>query len=161
MSILMIDAGARFGSISSVMRKRAFFLLSCGVLLLAGCRKAPEPSPSPVAYDPRPLKAAPRFEGRYEGYQEGIIGDGNLAVLFFYSGSDDLSRQYDGLLANWFTAGEFPVSMYRVDFDAAGELRELYGVEQPHTFVGIDGSGNVFSIVDDPSEKAIRELLVL
>ena len=143
------------------MHRRAYLLLSCSLLLLAACRKAPEAPQAPVAVDNRLFKASPAIRGQYGPYDEGIIGNGNLSVLFFYSAGDELSRQYDGLLANWFTKGEFPVSVYRVDFDAAWELRDRFGVEQPHTFLGIDGSGNVFQTVDDPSEKAIREMLAL
>lgn len=144
------------------MHKRAFFLFSCSLLLLGACRKAPEvPKAPPAAVDTRPVKRGPEFHGEYGAYRDGIIGNGMLSVIFFHAAGDPESKNYDALLTNWFLTGDFPVSVYRVDFDDAGGLLDRYSVEHAHTFVKIDGSGNPFEWVKEPTEKSVRELLTL
>lgn len=96
--------------------------------------------------------------GAYLEYKEGVIGSGR-AVLFFHADWCPLCRSQDGELKRWYAAQEFPLSVYKIDFDDNVALRTRYGVTYQHTFVLIDEEGNAIRTIQGPSDTELIDLL--
>lgn len=153
---------------------RIFFSV---ILLLAACaprRQLPTP-PSPLPSDMSvvepedPAAAMPLpgddavdemlVSGVYMPYEEGFIGDGEPAVLFFHAVWCPTCKRVDEMLTQWYEEEDFPLSVYQVDYDSAQELKARYGVTSQHTFVLVDGEGNALQMLTAPSDSDLRALL--
>lgn len=97
--------------------------------------------------------------GVYMPYEEGFIGDGEPAVLFFHATWCPICKRADELLTQWYEEEDFPLSVYQVDYDSAEDLKARYGVTYQHTFVLVDGEGNALRVLTAPSDSALRALL--
>lgn len=95
----------------------------------------------------------------YAAYSEGVIGNGEGAILFFAASWCPICNKHDKALQSWYASNEFPISTYRVDFDAALELKKRYGVVQQHTFVRIDAEGNAVKTVSGPTDEMLLDLI--
>ncbi|MDA1208859.1 MAG: thioredoxin family protein [bacterium] len=97
--------------------------------------------------------------GTYTSYYNGVIGNGEPAVLFFHAAWCPYCQKNDALLNNFYDTGDFPLSTYKIDYDTASELKSRFGVVQQDTFVVIDGAGNKVSSKSFPSEDALRAMI--
>lgn len=144
-------------------------------LLLAACaprrQLLPPPPPSealpietgdPAAAMPLPGDDAVDemlVSGVYMPYEEGFIGDGEPAILFFHATWCPTCKRADEVLTQWYEEEDFPLSVYQVDYDSAQELKAQYGVTSQHTFVLVDGEGNAVRSLVGPSDSDLRTLL--
>lgn len=101
---------------------------------------------------------APRI-GRYMAYSDGSIPTGEPVVLFFHASWCPSCKAADTNLTQWYGSEGFPLSVYKVDYDTHTTLRDQYGVTHQHTFVKIDGNGNVLKVVVGPTNAALQSLL--
>ena len=99
------------------------------------------------------------FGGEYMTYQDGVIGNGEESVLFFHAAWCPYCIANDASLDEWYQSEVFPVSVYKIDYDTATELKQRFGVTQQDTFIRIDGDGNEIKRIGFPSESALRDLL--
>lgn len=63
------------------------------------------------------------------------------------------------MLRTWYDDGGFPISVYKVDYDTASDLKVRFGVVQQSTFVRLDGDGNIVRTVSFPSPDILKNLL--
>ena len=103
--------------------------------------------------------AMKKESGQYVAYSDGVIGNGQKSVLFFHAPWCPACKQNDEYLSDWYGSEEFPVSVYKVDYDTASELKKKYGITGQDTFVQIDGAGNAITQARFPSQSALRGLL--
>lgn len=75
----------------------------------------------------------------YRAYEDGVIGNGQESVLFFYAAWCPYCQANDHRLLTW--SGPLPVTVYKVDYDAETELKNRYGIATQDTFIRIDGTG--------------------
>lgn len=95
----------------------------------------------------------------YLAYHEGVIGNGERAVLFFHAAWCPFCRTADIDLKAIYGAGQASVNTYRIDYDTATELRKRYGVTYQHTFVVIDGEGNAKKTIQGATKAQLEELV--
>lgn len=103
--------------------------------------------------------AMEKSSGQYVAYKDGVIGNGQKSVLFFHATWCPACKQNNEYLTQWYGSEEFPVSVYKVDYDTATELKKQYGITGQDTFVQIDGSGKAIAQARFPSQSALRGLL--
>ena len=80
-------------------------------------------------------------------------------MLFFHAAWCPVCKRVDGLLEQWYEEEDFPLTVYKVDYDSQPELRARYGVTYQHTFVLIDGEGKAVKTLTAPSDNDLRALL--
>lgn len=97
--------------------------------------------------------------GVYMPYEEGFIGDGEPAVLFFHATWCPICKRTDEVLTQWYEEEDFPLSVYQVDYDSAEDLKARYGVTYQHTFVLVDGEGNAVKVLPAPRDEDLKALL--
>lgn len=98
--------------------------------------------------------------GVYTAYYDGVVGNGQTSVLFFYAAWCPYCRTHDTALNAWYNGDPNPaISTYKIDFDTAEALKAQFGVVQQDTFVVIDGQGNVVQTLSFPSDAAIEALI--
>jgi thiol-disulfide isomerase/thioredoxin len=103
---------------------------------------------------------AMKKKGAYVAYKDGIIGNGEIAVLFFHAAWCPICKRVDGEIIDWYAAGgDGFLNVYKVDYDSSIDLRQRYGVTYQHTFVKIDGQGNVIEQVQGPTDAQLMVLL--
>ena len=90
---------------------------------------------------------------------DAAIGNGDPALLFFYASWCGYCQAKDGLLKTMYGENEFALSVYKVDYDTAEDLKERYGVFQQDTVVRIDESGEAQESVLGATEADLRKLL--
>jgi len=126
------------------------------------------PIPKKVIVNQRPLRslrkassssASTRTQQTYLLYKEGVIGNGQTSVLFFFASWCPRCIETDNALRDIFGTGTVPVSAYKIDFDDGGELRTRFGVSKEHTFVKIDGKGQMIGKIYGPSVGDLRTFL--
>ncbi|MDO8648523.1 MAG: thioredoxin family protein [Candidatus Peregrinibacteria bacterium] len=98
-------------------------------------------------------------KGVYTAYADGVIGNGKKSVLFFHAGWCPICKSAEADLKQWYSEEGFPLTTYKVDYDAETELKTKYGVTYQHTFVVIDGQGNVVQKLQGPSDAELQALL--
>lgn len=151
------------------MRLTTFMVAAAVTVLLAGCvpNEAPDAVPSSPAVSP-PQTAAPTSDasgdgepaaqpGAYLDYYDGAIDEtAGTKVLFFHASWCPKCRALDAdILAN-----EIPddVTIFKVDFDTATELRQRYGVTLQTTIVYVDDDGDALAkgvLYDDTTLAAL------
>ena len=112
--------------------------------------------------DSQPVAKSARVmnKGAYVAYRDGVIGNGETSVLFFHAAWCPICKREDANLANWFsTQADTLLTVFKVDYDSSSELKQRYGVTYQHTFVKIDGKGNMLEKVQGPSQAQLMQLL--
>lgn len=100
--------------------------------------------------------------GTYTDYQENSIAStGGTKILFFHAQWCPQCRQLEASIK----AGNIPadVTILKVDYDHAQELRQKYGVTLQTTLVKVDDQGNLvkkFIAYDDPTLDALKAQLL-
>lgn len=99
-------------------------------------------------------------KGSYIDYKQGVIGGGKAVVLFFYSPLSPKSESDDKMLRVWYMGDDRPeLSVYKVDFATAEDLKQRYKVLEDHTYVKIDPRGKMLSRLFSPSAGDLRDFL--
>jgi thiol-disulfide isomerase/thioredoxin len=103
-------------------------------------------------------------KGVYTAYTPAALTDGKTKVLFFHAGWCPVCKAGDAKLKEWYGADGFPLTVYKVDYDSNVDLRSQYGGSQygvtyQHTFVKVDGQGNLIEKIQGPSDSALQTLL--
>jgi thiol-disulfide isomerase/thioredoxin len=98
--------------------------------------------------------------GTYVDYAEGVVGNGETSMLFFYASWCGYCQAKDVLLSEIYSEEAIPnVTTYKVDFDTEEALKAQYGVAMQDTFILIDGEGNVIEEIPGASEEDIRGMI--
>lgn len=97
--------------------------------------------------------------GQYTAYTDGVIGNGEPAVLFFYATWCPACQANDARLQEWYGAEQLPVTTYKIDYDNSSDLKSRYGVVQQDTFVRIDGNGDAQQTTSFPDETSLRDII--
>jgi thioredoxin 1 len=100
--------------------------------------------------------------GAYTDYRSDVLTNGQEKVLFFHAAWCPICRTQDTELKAWYgsDAGKF-VTTYKVDYDTEKDLKAKYGVTYQHTFVRVDGQGNVLTKVQGPNDEQLTALLTI
>jgi thiol-disulfide isomerase/thioredoxin len=98
-------------------------------------------------------------KGVYTAYSEGILENGTTKVLFFHAAWCPRCRKVEADLKAWYIDTGFPLTVYKVDYDTETALKSRYGITYQHTFVKVDGQGNVIEKIQGPSDEQLMELL--
>lgn len=88
-----------------------------------------------------------------------VLSDGTIKVLFFYAGWCPNCRAANTTLTSWYGTGDGLLTTHKIDYDAEKSLRQKYGVTYQHTFVKIDGQGNLVKLLQSPSDDALNKFL--
>lgn len=96
---------------------------------------------------------------QYVPYVDGVIGNGQTAVLYFYAPWCPYCRANDARLEDWFAQGLPDFAVYKVDYDTAAALKGRYGVAVQDTFIKIDGKGDILGSISLPSEATLQAFL--
>lgn len=144
------------------MNKSSVTLIAI-TLFLAACSAAPQQEGAKVAPTAKDAQRQEVTEGSIAGdfmvYEDGVVGNGESAVLFFYDPSCPKCTQNQENLIEWYTLSEFPMKTYRVDFASETALRQQYGVTQHDTFILVDGAGKAIATEVAPSSTKLKRLL--
>ena len=130
--------------------------LDAGALPPGGVPPAPMLSNEDIL--PSPASLPPGQTG-YAAFDKSELGNGQTSLLFFYAAWDPFSKANSETLAKWYAEQTFPISTYRVEFDAENDLKSRYGVTQQNTFVLIDGQGDAQKVMSFPGEEDLKGLL--
>ncbi len=100
-------------------------------------------------------------KGRYVSGVTGAqaIAKGEPAVLFFHAPWCPKCVAIDKEITALFNSEEFPMSLYKIDYDSEKTLRATYGVTYQHTFVLVTGLGEEVRVIQGPTIDQVRELL--
>ncbi|MDO9589666.1 MAG: thioredoxin family protein [Microcella sp.] len=154
------------------MRITTLIVTTAVTMLLAGCAtgggpdiaQTPPVVSAPTMPDPTPSEEAPADEaepasqpGDYLDYYDGAIEEtAGTKVLFFHASWCPKCRDLEeDILAN-----EIPdnFTVFKVDFDTATDLRQLYGVTLQTTIVYVDDDGDALAkgvLFDDTTLAAL------
>lgn len=87
----------------------------------------------------------------YAAYAQGVIGNGETSVLFFYAPWCPECQAADKILKALYKNGSPIISTYRVDYDSEKELKKTYGIVRQTSFVLIDETGKAVKTILSPS----------
>ncbi len=104
---------------------------------------------------------AMKAKGSYVAYNASALQDGHVKVLFFHAGWCPLCKGADTSLKGWYgsEATTPEITVYKVNYDTETDLKAAYGVTYQHTFVKVDGQGNMIAKIQTPSEEQLKEFL--
>ena len=88
-----------------------------------------------------------------------VLTDGKTKVLFFHASWCPICKAANQTLTSWYTDGNGLLTTYKIDYDKEKMLKKKYGVTYQHTFVKIDGKGNVIKSITGPSDDVLKDLL--
>ena len=97
--------------------------------------------------------------GQYFAYSDGVIGNGDSAVLFFHASWCPMCKANDKNLKGFYGEGGVPLNTYKIDYDTASALKSQFGVVQQDTFVLIDGDGKPLKTISFPGKEAVRDIV--
>ncbi|MBI1812310.1 thioredoxin family protein [Candidatus Peregrinibacteria bacterium] len=80
-------------------------------------------------------------------------------MLYFFAAWCPICHQTNQTLTSWYTHGDGLLTIYRINYDTEKSLEQKYGVTYQHTFVKVDGKGNLITILTGPSDEELRDLL--
>lgn len=107
-----------------------------------------------------PTQAQALGERSYMTYNQGVLGNGEVSVLFFHAAWCPDCQADDKDLTAWYAAGvPYAASTYKVDYDTASALKQKYGVVVQDTFVLIDGKGEKIRMAMRPTDADIKNML--
>lgn len=95
----------------------------------------------------------------YAAFSPEVLTDGEPKVLFFHAAWCPICREADATLQSIFSDDEPMLSVYKADYDAEAALKAKYGVTYQHTFVLVDGQGNVVRTVQGPTDEQLKALV--
>ncbi len=98
-------------------------------------------------------------ENGAEALASAVIGNGERSLLFFYAAWCPFCVQKEALLRTLYGAEDFPLSIYKIDYDQSTELKARYGVTTQDTVILIDGAGQALQTVVGATETDLRMLL--
>lgn len=137
-------------------------------VVLTACGHEGPPKKSDAAAKPKPVAEAKKTKSKsvvpkasaaeYKDFSGGVIGNGEESALFFYATWCGSCKKEDKNLKSWYPSQNM-IPVYKVDYDSNLELRKKYGVTYQHTFVKIDGRGNVIKVISGPSSDSLKSLL--
>lgn len=99
------------------------------------------------------------YHSNLADFSEGVLRDSKAKVLFFYASWCPVCQRADKDLQALFSTETFGIPLYKVNFDTEKTLRAKYGVTYQHTFVLVDGEGNMISKIETPDLEKIKTLL--
>ncbi len=88
-----------------------------------------------------------------------VLADGNTKVLFFHASWCPTCKIADTTLTSWYVNGEGMLTVYKINYDNEAALKQKYGVTYQHTFVKVDGEGNMIEKKQGPSDDVLKTLL--
>jgi thiol-disulfide isomerase/thioredoxin len=118
--------------------------------------------------DNRGQKEDPMVMGVYHDYTvsglpKSVLTDGTTKVLFFHAAWCPACKLADEYvhkeLLNGRFKGEALRSIYKLDYDREGALKDRYGVVYQHTFVKVDGEGNMLASVQGPTNEELYQFV--
>lgn len=108
----------------------------------------------------------------YSLYAPEVLADGQTKVLFFHAAWCPVCKGADATLRTLYNSWDSTDmaieelaevlpgrSVYKVDYDTEADLKARYGVTYQHTFVVVDGEGNMISKIQGPTDEQLKELL--
>ncbi len=122
-------------------------LVAIGFTVMMGRRLSDIPDDVPVISVPQQggsdVPSAER--DRYQEYSQDELNEpgGNRRVLFFHASWCPTCKVADAEFEKNASAIPEGVVVYKTDYDTHAELKKKYGVTYQHTFVQLDGQGNV------------------
>ena len=96
----------------------------------------------------------------YAKYSDGVIGKGQMSILFFHASWCPSCKKADADLKEIYGTGGATVSTYKVDYDTQKDLKEKYGITSQHTFVVINGEGDAVKLIVGPTIDQIKTLVL-
>lgn len=98
--------------------------------------------------------------GTYTAYSPSVLQNGKTKVLFFHATWCPICKEADKKLRDWYdNQGGFAMSVYQTDYDTEKALKAKYGVTFQHTFVKVDGQGNLLEKLEGPTDDQLKQLL--
>ncbi|MFA6038791.1 MAG: thioredoxin family protein [Candidatus Peribacteraceae bacterium] len=91
-------------------------------------------------------------------YTDGVLDEGQSALLFFCGTWSRQCQGMDKLLEEWSEARKFVVPVYRVDYDTAKALRAQYGVRYVNSYAHVDGKGTLIRLYRNPPEATVKHI---
>ncbi len=88
-----------------------------------------------------------------------VLADGTTKVLFFHAAWCPSCRKANQTLTSWYTNGNDLLTTYAINYDEEKELEQKYGVIYQHTFVKVDGQGNMIEKIQAPTDDQLMVLL--
>lgn len=100
-------------------------------------------------------------KAKYVTYTPSALEDGKTKVLFFHAGWCPFCKTADATLQAWYGSdADVPaLTLYKTDYDTETALKAKYGVTYQHTFVKIDGQGNMLSKIQSPTDEQMKAFL--
>lgn len=87
---------------------------------------------------------ADQMPGKYVEYDEAMVATAaseGRAVLFFHAGWCPTCRSADADIKANMESIPAELSIFKVDYDSATKLRDMYNITTQHTFVQVDETG--------------------
>lgn len=109
---------------------------------------------SSVMTNTQPAKAS-----AYLAYANGIIGNGEKAVLFFFNPKNTSSVDFDTAIKSIYRSSSPSLQTYRVDFSAESTVAKKLNVSQENTLVLIDRDGSVLKTVTITTKSDIESMI--
>lgn len=110
------------------------------VVKLAPAPSSPPPTPAPTLAEEKKQMMRP---GSYEAYEPAKLAyaENGTVVLFFHAAWCPTCRAAESN----FRAVSFPdgLTMLKIDYDTATDLKRQYGITYQHTYVQVDTQGNL------------------
>lgn len=88
-----------------------------------------------------------------------VLTDGKTKVLYFFASWCPTCKKANQTLTSWYVDGKGMLTVYKINYDEEKSLEQKYGVTYQHTFVKVDGQGNMIEKIQGPSDEELKRLL--
>ena len=88
-----------------------------------------------------------------------VLTDGKTKVLYFFAAWCPICHQTNITLSSWYGQNNALLTTYKINYDTEKTLEQKYGVTHQHTFVKVDGQGNVIKMLEGPSDQDLQDFL--
>lgn len=88
-----------------------------------------------------------------------VVMDGTTKVLFFHASWCPTCKAADSTLVSMYADEAGKLTTYKINYDTEKALAKKYGVTYQHTFVKVDGKGNMIEKIQGPSNDQLETLL--
>lgn len=88
-----------------------------------------------------------------------VVMDETTKVLFFHASWCPTCKAADSSLASMYADGAGKLTTYKINYDTEKALATKYGVTYQHTFVKVDGAGNMIEKIQGPTNDQLAALL--
>ena len=147
------------------MKKSLVTCAFLSVLLLAACQpgkeskenKAMQEVQQQIARVPFPKNVS--IAGTYTDYSEGVIGNGEVSVLYFTTDSNPDLKQTEDVLDQIYGSLPVGVHTYKVNLDTEPDLKQRYSIKGQNTFIVINAAGDPVSMGNALSPVALANTL--